>query len=132
MKQSLLILFISSSFFHFCYAQKEGRVEIIADRRIDSIIQIHKKINEDKQTMSGYRVQLFFGAERKKANDIKSDFLEKHPDINAYLIYQQPNYKVRVGDFRTRLEAFNLFKKISADFSSAFIVKDEIKLPGME
>ena len=141
MKLSLFIFFL---FFclQYSYAQKDtvasklvfadslsGKVEIAADSRIDSLMQVYKKINGEKQTVSGYRVQLLFGSERKKAMDIQSDFLQKYPELHAYLIYQQPNYKVRVGDFSTRLEAFNLYKKLSADYGSAFIVKDEIKLP---
>ena len=141
MKRSLFISFLFFC-FQYSHAQKDtvapklvftdslsGKVEIAADSRIDSLMQVYKKINGEKQTVSGYRVQLFFGSERKKAMDIQSDFLQKYPELHAYLIYQQPNYKVRVGDFNTRLEAFNVYKKLSADYGSAFIVKDEIKLP---
>jgi hypothetical protein len=45
-----------------------------------------------------------------------------------YLTYQQPNFKVRCGDFRTRAEARKYVKSISAYFPSAFIVKDFIEV----
>ena len=113
-------------------SKKEGSLTISADSRLDSLIQIHKRTNEEKQTMPGYRVQLFFGTDRKKANDIRSGFLQKHSEVSAYVIYQQPNYKVRAGDFRTRLEANRLLQKITLEFPSAFLVKDEIALPPLE
>lgn len=142
MKLYTLLLLTSFLSVSFAFSQnadsskvvisKEGNVEIIQDRRVDSLVSIHKKLNEEKQSMEGFRVQLFFGADRKKANDIKADFLQKYPEATAHLLYQQPNYKVRVGDFRTRLEAYKFYKTMITDFPSAFIVKDEIKLPEIE
>ncbi len=132
----LIILFTAGSIFAAAgqasdpgKKAKEGKIEIHRDHRIDSLLDIHKQVNEEKQTIPGYRVQLFFGTEKKKANTIKSDFLKQYPDVNAYLVYRQPDYKVRVGDFRTRSDAFNFYHRIAADFGGAFIVKDDIK-PG--
>lgn len=82
-------------------------------------------------TMPGYRIQVYFGSERTKAQEIRAEILLSHPDIPAYLIYQQPNFKVRIGDFRTRLEASGFLKKIEYHFKSAFIVPDEVKLPDL-
>ena len=130
---SLSVLFFSTkTFSQSTESKKEGTLTINADARLDSLVQIHKKTNEEKQTMPGYRVQLFFGTERQKGTDIRSGFLKKHAEISAYLIYQQPNYKVRVGDFRTRLEAYKLFQQLNVEYPSAFVVKDEIALPPLE
>jgi hypothetical protein len=93
------------------------------------LVKKHIAINKAKQTMPGYRVQLFFGPLRTKAYEMRSDFLRLYPKTNAYVIYQQPNFKVRVGDFRTRLEAMKFLKEVQSLFDSAFIVKDEVKLP---
>ena len=56
------------------------------------------------------------------------EFLKKFPDDMAYLIYQQPNFKIRVGDFRDRLQAQQFYLKLLPIFNTAFIVKDEINL----
>ncbi|MDQ3050305.1 MAG: SPOR domain-containing protein [Bacteroidota bacterium] len=79
--------------------------------------------------MSGYRIQIYFGSDRTKANEVKTDFLQLFPNKGAYLIYQQPNFKIRVGDHKTRLEAMKFLKEIQSLYSAAFIVKDEVKLP---
>ena len=76
------------------------------------LTQRHKKVNASKMTMPGYRIQIYFGNERINAQEIKSSFLQNHPKIAAYMVYHQPNFKVRVGDFRTRLEAVGFLKKI--------------------
>ena len=36
---------------------------------------------------------------------------------------------IRVGDFKTRLEAMKFLKEIQSLYSAAFIVKDDVKLP---
>lgn len=79
--------------------------------------------------MPGYRVQIYFGGVRQKAAEVKLDFAGKHPEIASYLTYLAPNFKVRVGDFRTRLEAQGFLKSIEGQYPTSFIVQDEIKLP---
>lgn len=81
--------------------------------------------------MSGYRIQLYFGNDRNKAQEMRSEFLQLYPEVPAYLIYQQPNFKVRAGDFRTRLEAAGFLRKINLHYANAFIVPDEVKLPDL-
>lgn len=102
------------------------------DSLANQLVERHKKVNAAKMSMSGFRVQLYFGSERQKANEIRTDFLSQYPGTGAYLLYQQPYFKVRVGDFRTRLEAQAFLKKISPVYSSAFIVTDEVKLPSLD
>ncbi len=79
--------------------------------------------------MPGFRIQIHFGSERNKAQEVRNDFISSFPETGAYLVYQQPNFKVRIGDFRTRLEATGFLKKLEARYKSAFIVPDEVKLP---
>lgn len=95
------------------------------------LIHRHKKVNAAKMNMPGFRIQLYFGNERMKAQEIKSTFLQKHPKSTAYMVYHQPNFKVRVGDFRTRLEAAGFLKMIGDDFKTSFIVPDDVKLPDL-
>lgn len=95
------------------------------------LVHRHKKVNASKMSMPGFRIQLYFGNERIKAQEIKSSFLQKHPKATAYMVYHQPNFKVRVGDFRTRLEAAGFLKLISEDFKTSFIVPDDVKLPDL-
>lgn len=83
-------------------------------------------------TMPGYRIQIYFGSERAKANTYRSDFLQEYPDMGAYVIYQQPNFKLRVGDFKTRLEAAKFLTEMQTRFAVAFIVNDDVKLPDIK
>lgn len=131
MKEPLIILIILLLQLSIIIAQpnKKGEIEIIKDPRIDSLVKKHIDINSLQYGIHGYRIQIYFGANRAKALEVKSEFLKIYPDIAAYLIYQQPNFKIRVGDFRTRLEAYKFYRSLLLYFNLAFIVRDDIKLP---
>ena len=46
--------------------------------------------------------------------------------------YDNPNFSVTVGNFRTRLEVFRFFKQIQAEFPNAFIVETKIDFPDLD
>lgn len=113
-------------------AAQTGRVNMADSVKLKKLLGAYKEINEAKKNMPGYRVQIHFGGEREKAKDVKTKFLAQYHPIQAYESYQSPNFRVRVGDFRTRLEAINFQRKISANFPSAYVVQDLISLPEIE
>lgn len=121
---AIIILGIKSNII----AQTTGSNET----QMDALVNKHININRKKLSMPGYRVQIYFGAKRDKATEIKTDFNQNFPEIPAYLIYQQPNFKVRVGDCKTRLEAAKILESLKNTYEVAFIVKDEVKLPDIK
>lgn len=82
-----------------------------------------------EHVLKGYRVQIFLNADRRQAETMRAQFLQKHPEVPAYLSYQAPNFKVRVGDLLTRLEGEKLRAELKAEFPGCYIVPDEIELP---
>lgn len=93
------------------------------DERIDLLIEDYTK----NKKVSGYRIQIFASSNNRwEAVKARSEFLKKYPEEKSYLIYQAPNYKVRIGDYIERLEAYESLELIKIDFPSAFIVVDEI------
>ena len=73
-------------------------------------------------------MQLFFGGQREKAFEMRTEYLRLFPGSTAYVLYHQPNFKLRVGDCRTRLDALKLLQDVKGYFGTAFIVKDDVKL----
>lgn len=102
------------------------------DERYDQLKEKLKEQNVKNQSMQGYRIQIYFGSIRQKASEIKLGFTSQYPDIPAYLTYQQPNFKVRVGDFRSRAEAQKFMKQLDGQYATLFIVPDEVKLPALK
>lgn len=113
---------------NYLYAQ-QNTVSIQHDAKLDSVIERNIEHNKITNGIQGYRVQLFFGSERKAAIEAKTKFMQLMPNEEVYLIYQQPYFKVRVGDYRTKLEAEAVYRKMLHDFDKVFIIPDKINLP---
>lgn len=113
----------------------DSTLTINRDARLDSLIMRHRRINKQKDGFDGYRVQLFSGSgtdARQQANELRAEFIGLNPIIPAYLIYQAPNFKVRVGDFRTELEAIRLQRELSYQYPGGFVARDLVKFPQLE
>ena len=130
MKLFLTILFSIVSIC--CFSQNEGYVIIEQDQRIEQLIQRQKEIHSADNTIDGYRIQIFMESGNdavEHANTVMAEFNEKYPDVPIYLVFGQPYYRLRVGDFRTRLEAEKFFLTLSQDYKKAFVTSDRIQLP---
>ena len=135
MKQVLIFL---SLIFFSCFANAQSdslRVfsvdsGIIQDKKVNELILKHVLINEAKKgKMKGYRVQIHSGAEKAKALEAKSKFIAQNYKQDAYLVVQMPYFKIRAGDFRTKLEAYKFLQQILPEFPGSYIVTDDIELP---
>lgn len=123
------ILFLGFSLLGLHYANAQQNVQVIGDANLDSLVQRNIEINQAANGIQGYRIQIFFGSDRKVANEARTKFLQLYPETEAYLVYQQPNFKVRVGDFRNQLEAQAIYRSLLTQFETVFIVPDKINLP---
>lgn len=86
--------------------------------------EYHRRTNGE---VEGYRVKIHFSADKSKMKEAQSRFSSRYSDVATYEDYQQPNWVVMVGDFKTKLEAQELLKTIKGDFPYAFIVKSRVR-----
>ena len=49
----------------------------------------------------------------------------EYPSVQAYIVFDDPNFKVKVGDFRTRLEAYAFLQQIKEVYKG-YVIKDNI------
>lgn len=107
----------------------KGEVEVIQDSRINQLTEKYQKMSQNNPGVEGYRVQIFFDSgsnSKNKAASIKADFELKYPGVKSYLSYKEPYYRVRVGNFRTQIEADGFQKKIAMDYPNSFAVREEV------
>jgi hypothetical protein len=116
-----------------CSAQTRGKVEVVKDPLIDTLIARRSSLNKNnivgEETSNGYRVQIFFGSNRQAAYNAQAKFMNEYPEIHTYISYNEPNFKVHVGDFRTRLEAQKLENELTGMFPSLFIIPERVNTP---
>ena len=108
------------------------KLKLEQDPRLVELVHLHIRRNQEGGLVQGFRVEIFFSSElnaRQKAQSMKNEFLSSHSGYNAYISYVSPDFKVRVGDFRTKNEALKFMKEIQGQFPKAFVVPDMIELP---
>jgi hypothetical protein len=108
-----------------------GRVTI----RVDSLLKAnyYKLLtsNSEIKGVPGYRIRIFsesgLGA-KEEQQKVRARFLSLYPGIDAYYSYDEPYFKVYVGDCRTRSEALKLYDRISKNFPNAILREDYINI----
>ena len=111
---------------------QQGNVKVVQDTSITRVLNLYQTFAKEKRQTNGYRIQLATNNSRQALMDMKAKFLQQFPDVNAYLEYQAPQFKLRVGDFRSRGEAEQFVNDVRIGFSSAFVVPDKIIVQGVE
>ena len=108
---------------------QSGKVEITKDPKIDVLIARRLELTQNGKSaprIDGFRIQIYSGSERQVAYTELSRFKSIYPQVFTYLNYIQPNYKVQIGDFRTRMEAEKFMNSIKLNFSTAFIFPAQV------
>jgi hypothetical protein len=124
-----MLVFINRGVMAQTLTPANGNVEVVQDEKITLLADQYRKMSLSNPEVDGYRVQIFFDSgsnSKNKAASIKGEFETVYPGIKSYLSYKEPYYRVRVGDFRTLIEAVGFQKKIAADYPNSFPVKDKI------
>ncbi|MFN2394085.1 MAG: SPOR domain-containing protein [Bacteroidales bacterium] len=104
------------------------------DERVDQLQEAQRKINQ-RNGMSGFRVQIYTDSGNRsklRTDRVKAEFDAQYPKTPSYISYDEPYYKLRVGDFRTRLDAIRFLNKVSSTYLSAIIVVDIINFPPLD
>lgn len=108
-------------------AKPELKSAIIDHSGVQKYIDKHGKIIKKKPFTEGYRIQIYNGNNKEDANKIRTEFYSTYPTMRCYLTYQQPYYKVRVGDYQDQGSAKVDLKKLARSYPSSFLVPDQIR-----
>ena len=109
-------------------------VMVHKDPRVDLLIKKQAQINEEsvretRRTAKGYRLLIMNTNKRDEAIAAKTRVYSYYPELKAYLIYQSPYFKVKVGNFKTREEADDMRKELTRHFpKGVFIINDIIEI----
>lgn len=127
---SLFTLIALSSF-----AQTDsGSVVVHKDPRIDLLIKKQIEINEittrnSRRSAQGYRIQVISTNNRTKAMEAKTKIYQRFPELKAYLMYQSPFFKLKVGNFTEREEAESYLQDILTLFpTGVYVVRDIVEV----
>ncbi|NUM51828.1 MAG: SPOR domain-containing protein [Flavobacteriales bacterium] len=118
---SVLLFFSSALLCHLAVSQTNSSEYIMVDAKINHYLERYRTTYK----LSGFRIQIHSGSKKEDARKVKTSFLQHYPKTKAYEIYQQPNFRVRVGNFTSRLEATKFLMEIQKHYPNAYIVPED-------
>jgi hypothetical protein len=133
MYKNLIILALFFSVKAFAQTDSNSIV-VNKDPRIDLLIRKQAEINEEttrdsRRNIPGYRIQVINSSDRNSVFAAKTKVYQQFPELKLYLMYQAPNYKLKVGNFRTQEEAEDYSKQLSKLFpSGVYVIRDTIEV----
>ncbi len=104
------------------------------DPRVDSLIKKQIQINDittkdSRRNVPGFRIQVASSNDRNEVFSVKTKIYQLYPELKPYLIYQPPNYKLKIGNFKTQEEADPYLQKLIQNFpSGVYLVPDIIEV----
>ena len=117
------ILFFLFATFSTCYINAQNQnVTVNQDPKFDQLLSEKRKINTSINTNDTYKIQIFSG-KSEEAKKTLSDFKREFNTIDGTIIFNTPNYKVMVGNFKTRIEAERNLAEIKKRYKSVFLIK---------
>jgi hypothetical protein len=104
--------------------QLPQQVNSQVDIALDSIAVRNKNIRYS----TGYRIQVYVGNDRRDVDEAKVFIYQNFPELNTYLTFSQPTYKLKAGDFTSRLDAERYYSSIKHRYSLAMVVSERIDI----
>ena len=101
--------------------QLEAQEQKTDNQLIEELVSKKKEFN--KKFGYGFRIQLYAGFE-VEAKKTRAKFRIEFPEIKTYLMYRQPEWKIQVGTYKTKLEADRALNdlQLKKKFGSGVIV----------
>ena len=116
----LPFLFISIS---TCYVSAQDQnVTLTQDPKFEQLLNEKRKINVSLTVNDSYKIQIFTGGS-ENAKKTLNEFRQAFNDIDATIVFNTPNYKVWVGNFRTRIEAEKTLADIKDRYKNVLLIK---------
>jgi hypothetical protein len=120
--------------FSLCCFEATAQVEIIKDSRIDGLVKSQSQIIPPATVpqIMGYRLQVTFDSEKSVIDEARAKFIAAYPKVDTYVEFVAPHYFLKIGDFRTQMEAEGVKASMQGQFPTCFIVKERINLPRID
>jgi Uma2 family endonuclease len=136
-KAIMMRIFILGLLFSSCklFAQSDsGALLIQKDPRLDLLIKKQVEYNElttrdSRRNIPGYRIEVINSSDRNKVFAAKTRIYQQYPELKPYLLYQPPNYKLKIGNFKTSDEAEPYLEQLTKIFpTGVYLIHDTIEI----
>jgi hypothetical protein len=111
-------------FFSIKSTAQEAFVEIEQDEKINKLLEERKHLLSSGELVTHFTIQVISGSletAKKTLKLCKVNF----ENYKSNIVYDEPNYKVRIGEFRNKLGADRSLLTIREQFPGSFVIKPQ-------
>lgn len=108
-----------------------GKVTVTQSLPVRTALNNYIRTNSGKK-IQGYRIRVFYDNSpqaRTRSEGIAAYLRSQYPENGVYRTFEAPNYKVTVGDFRSKEEALKIYMSLKGIYPTAYIIKENINYP---
>lgn len=105
-----------------CMKVQSQNTNLSQDPKFEQLLNEKRKINTSLTVNDSYKIQIFNGSS-DKAKQTLTEFKQNFTDIDATIVFNTPNYKVWVGNFKTRIEAERNLIEIKKVYTIVNLIK---------
>ena len=95
---------------------------VVQDQKFEQLLNEKRKYNSGILQSNTYKIQIFSGASEESKNNLIS-FKKEFKNFDSTIIFNTPNYKVIVGNFKTRIESEKNINLIRKKYPNAILIK---------
>ena len=121
LKIRILLVFISVCLFSISANGQENSIRY-NDTLTRKFYNLKKEYSKRVFESTFYTIQIYYGG-LEEADSILEDFRKNYQEIKSNLIFETPNYKVRIGEYKDINIASQKLEEIRRIYPSSFIIK---------
>lgn len=110
-------IFFILSLISICYSGYSQNIQVNQSPAVKELMEVKKEFGQLEKT---FQIQIFAGNITDANNELKKAVTKTKLPIT--MVFETPNYKVRIGKFRSRIEAEKALNKIKTDYPSGFVI----------
>ena len=123
-------IFVTAALIICCVlGSSQNSVRYNIETPIESIQEDYIRTWQQLGEIDGYRIQIAAVTGTNSKSTAESErylFSSRYPSIPAYITYNEPYFRIRVGNYATRLEAYFVLQEIRTSYPNAYIIPDKI------
>ncbi|VXB43600.1 conserved exported hypothetical protein [Flavobacterium sp. 9R] len=120
-KTSILLTFLITTSLAKLQAQNKNTFSN-QDPKVEQLLNEKRKSNTSLSINNRYKIQIFSGVSELAKKSL-NEFKLENKNTEATIIFQTPNYKVWVGNYRTRMEAERNLIEFQKKYKNILLIK---------
>lgn len=122
--KSMRVVLIIIGIFSYSICCSGQSINIMEDPSITLLLEKQIELNRLKETVEGWRIQIYSTTDRSKLEAARGEFMNRYPDISIDWVHASPWYRLRAGAYANKLEATYALNQLKQYYREAYLAKD--------